>query len=105
MSKKSTSASKKANYAAYKAKSTGAKNKAAKLARHLKKHPNDSQSASKASSRCSGQNQVSPRTPFEARVRRSLKTGAFGPGTPAKTTGKPVQKRVTINDLFQSEAA
>lgn len=103
MSKK-TSASKKANYAAYQAKSTAAKNKTAKLVRHLKKHPNDAQSASNAPSRCAGKHNHTPRTQFEARVRRSLKTGAFGPGYSAKPVQKHVQKSITLNDLFQSEA-
>ncbi len=43
MSKKTKSASQKLQSAAYKADSRAAKNRARKLARHMKKHPNDAQ--------------------------------------------------------------
>lgn len=44
MAKKGSSASKKASYQAYKTLNVLAKNKLTKLARHLKRHPNDKQS-------------------------------------------------------------
>lgn len=43
MANKKTSAGKNAQYTAYKAKDSAAKNKMRKLAKHLKKHPNDAQ--------------------------------------------------------------
>lgn len=76
MSKK-TSASAKARYSIYEASGTAAKNKAAKIARHLKKHPEDAQSASRAKSTCSGKSHEK-RTQLECQIRRSINTGAFG---------------------------
>lgn len=43
MAKKGSNPGAKAQYAAYKAKGSATKNKARKLAKHLKKHPNDAQ--------------------------------------------------------------
>ncbi len=45
MSKKGTSANKKAAYLAYKSNNTSAKNASKRLISHLKRHPNDQQSA------------------------------------------------------------
>ena len=51
MGKKSSSANKKARYKAYKDLGKAKQNKAAKLKKHLKKHPNDEQSAEQRAAR------------------------------------------------------
>ena len=72
-----TSAAQKLCYSRYRSESRKDKNKAAKLARHLKKHPNDLQSANRVTPPTAGKDHIK-RTPLEAATIRSMNTGAFG---------------------------
>jgi hypothetical protein len=65
------SAARKARYASYAGNSTAAKNKVIKLARHMKKHPNDAQSlAQKPGARAGISHEK--RSPAEAAMNRYI---------------------------------
>lgn len=81
-----TSPAKKARYAAYASGSVAAKNKAKKIARHLKKHPGDKQAAAQKPGARAGMTH-DKRTPGEAALGRATAHFAlFGRGV--KTEGR-----------------
>lgn len=76
MSKLKSSAGQKAARDAYNMTARREKNKTAKIARHMKKHPDDVQSKNRVKPVTAGRSQEVKRTPFEARLARKAKHAA-----------------------------
>lgn len=92
MPKLKTSAAAKANFGRYKTESRKSVNSELKLATHMKKHPNDSQSSKRVKPASAGKTH-DKRTQLEASVERMTRTGAFGsPSTRTAVDMKAAKK-------------
>lgn len=94
-----TSAAQKANYSRYKTENRASKNKAAKIARHMKSHPNDGQSsAQRAGARAGFSNDRLD--PLFSKVDRAVMHEALF-GSKVKVNGRDLSTAVARKELMK----